>query len=89
MAKYKSEDEEYRRCKKVNQTAYQEYTYHMWQKLYRKNRDKHMSIHPDKLKNECPKCKKYRWDSSLSKHMSVKHPAAPHPTPERSPSLEF
>ena len=65
--------------------------YHVWQKLYgKKNRDEHMSIHLDELKNECQKCgKKYRWHSSLSKHMNVKHPPTPHPTPERSPSPEF
>ena len=78
--------------KKVHETAYQEYTCTTCGKHFseKKYRDEHMAIHLDELKNKCPKCsKKYRWHSSLSKHMIVKHPPTPHPTPERSPSPEF
>ena len=90
---YKSEGK-CRGHKKVHQTAYQEYTCTTCGKnfLGQKNRDEHMALHSDKLKNECPKChKKYRWHSSLSKHMDVKHPPTPHPLPppERSSSPEF
>ena len=88
---YKSEGE-YRRHKKSPSDSLSEvYMYHMWQKLFgKKYRDEHMALHLDKLKNECPKCSKnYRWHSSLSKHMAVKHPPTPHPPPERSSSPEF
>ena len=88
---YKSEDE-YRRHKKVHETAYQEYTCTTCGKHFsgKKYRNEHMAIHLDEPKNKCPKCsKKYRRHSSLSKHINVKHPPTPCSTPERSPSPEF
>ena len=52
-----------------------------------------MAIHLETLRFECDVCsKKYRWWSSLAKHMSSKHPPTPPPASEhceRSPSPEF
>ena len=80
---YKSEGE-YRR--------HQEYACTTCGKKFtkKKYRDEHLALHSNKLKNECPKCgKKYRWHSSLAKHMTARHPPTPHPTPDRSPSPEY
>ena len=88
---YKSEGE-YRRHKNVHQTAYQEYACTTCGKKFtkKKYRDEHLAIHLKELKNECPKCsKKYRWHSSLAKHMTARHPPTPCPTPDRSPSPEY
>ena len=53
---YKSEGE-YRRHKKVHQTAYQEYTCTTCGKKFtkkKKYKDEHLAIHSKELKNECP-----------------------------------
>ena len=90
---YKSEVEYRKHKKSTSDSLSGVCMYHLWQKVYlkkKKYRDEHLAIHSKELKNECPKCgKKYRWHSSMAKHMTARHSPTPHPTPDRSPSPEY
>ena len=77
---YKSESE-YKRHYKVHGREFQEYTCTTCGKRCsaKKNLDGHMALHRDILRFQCENCgKKFRWCSSLSKHMKCRHP---HPSP--------
>ena len=80
---YKSKSK-YKRHYKIHSKEFQEYTCTMCGKRCsaKKNLDEHMDLHRDILRFQCENCsKKFRWHSSLSKHMKCKHPQ---PSPFRS-----